>query len=464
MKKYDLFKVLCFLFIILIILTWIIPVGSFSSGSFVLGDRNPLGLFDIGRIPLITFTSLIQYGIVICIVGGLYGVLNKTGAYSNIVEKVVSKFTGKEKIFLSITICSLSILTSIIGVSSLFILFAPFVVAILMRLGFDKKTVMISTFGSILIGNITSLYGSEIVYYIKSNFYLGINDNLFTKIIFLVMILFLFNVFVLSKVEFQKNEEIPLYEIRKTKRKTLPLIIVFLVFIIFLMINMINWDGLYNVKNISDAYTNLMSQKINNYPLMKNLFGSVNTFGEWNNYDLCIFTILITFVFGWIYSLKLNDIIDGFKEGIKSVLKPAFYSIFASILFVTLYHLQSSENIFLTITNFILNLFSGAKIILMPLVAFIGGLFYTDFSSISSVLAEVSEVLITDTTKYSLISFMVQTMYGLSKLILPTSILLVTGLTYLKISYKEWFKYIIKFILIILVICIIFFIIINYFI
>ena len=56
----------------------------------------------------------------------------------------------------------------------------------------------------------------------------------------------------------------------------------------------------------------------------------------------------------------------------------------------------------------------------MPVVALIGGLFYTDFSSIITSLASVSEVLIPDTTKYSLVVFMIQTMYGLAKIILPT--------------------------------------------
>ena len=99
----------------------------------------------------------------------------------------------------------------------------------------------------------------------------------------------------------------------------------------------------------------------------------------------------------------------------------------------------------------------------MPVVAFLGGLFYTDFASVSSSLANVSETLIIDTTKYTLISFMIQTMYGVAKLILPTSILLVTGLSYLNISYKDWFKFIIKFVIVVIIICIIFFVIINYF-
>ena len=463
MKKNDLFKILGFLFFVVIVLTWIIPVGSFENGSFSLGSREPLGLFDIGRVSLITFINLIQYGFVICIIGGLYGVINKTGAYSTLIEKIVSKFKGKEKIFLSIVIYLLAILSSLIGVNSLFILIAPFIIAILMRLGFNKKTVLASTFGAILIGNVASLYGSEIVYYIKTTFYLGINDNVFTKIILLAMLVFLLHIFVITKCELEENKEIPLYEKSDKKRKTLPLCIISIVFIGFIVLNMINWEGLFGINGLSNTYNKLMNTKVNNYPIVSNIFGSVNIFGKWNNYDLCIFVILMTSVYGFIYSLKLDDMIDGFKKGVKAVLKPAFYAIMASILFVCLYRIQSTSNIYFTITNWLLTLFSGAKIVMMPVVSFIGGFFYTDFAAISNSLSSVSEVLITDTTKYSLVAFMIQTMYGLSKIILPTSVLLVTGLSYLNISYKEWFKYIIKFVLCILVILILFFVIINFF-
>ena len=48
-----------------------------------------------------------------------------------------------------------------------------------------------------------------------------------------------------------------------------------------------------------------------------------------------------------------------------------------------------------------------------------------------------------------IVSLMFQTMYGLVMLIAPTSIFLIAGLSYLQIPYKEWVKYIYKFLLII---------------
>ena len=59
---------------------------------------------------------------------------------------------------------------------------------------------------------------------------------------------------------------------------------------------------------------------------------------------------------------------------------------------------------------------------------------------------------------------MIQVLHGIVMMIIPTSILLVAGLSYMKISYKEWFKYIWKYLLEVLVIGIIIFIIVAMFI
>ena len=119
---------------------------------------------------------------------------------------------------------------------------------------------------------------------------------------------------------------------------------------------------------------------------------------------MCIFLIIMTIIIGWLYSLKFEEFMDGFINGVKEMLVPAFYAVIANIVFATLYRFQSSANIYYTIVNFLMTTF------------------------------------------------------------IPTSILLVAGLSYMKISYKEWFKYIWKYLLEVLVIGIIIFIIVAMFI
>ena len=117
MKKKSLFKALTIVFLVYVVLTWVIPTGYYSSGSYVKGTITPIGLFDIVRYPIITLTSsvFVLTALVILLIGGLYGVLNKTGAYQNLVEKVLKKFKNKEKTFLIITTLLFVILSSLIN-------------------------------------------------------------------------------------------------------------------------------------------------------------------------------------------------------------------------------------------------------------------------------------------------------------------------------------------------------------
>ena len=61
-------------------------------------------------------------------------------------------------------------------------------------------------------------------------------------------------------------------------------------------------------------------------------------------------------------------------------------------------------------------------------------------------------IIYPDAEFYQIIGLISRTMYGLVMFIAPTSLLLVGGLTYLNISYKEWLKYIWKYLIQVLVI------------
>ena len=104
MKKYDLLKVLGITFAIIVLISWVIPAGIYSDGSFTsLEMTNPIGLFDLVNIPLLIFNNFIEFGLLLLAIGGLYGVLNTTGVYSKLVETVTNKWKKNSKKFLIVT-------------------------------------------------------------------------------------------------------------------------------------------------------------------------------------------------------------------------------------------------------------------------------------------------------------------------------------------------------------------------
>lgn len=77
-----------------------------------------------------------------------------------------------------------------------------------------------------------------------------------------------------------------------------------------------------------------------------------------------------------------------------------------------------------------------------------------NFPYLSSDVLNTAIGVYTDTSVYPIIGLVTQAVYGLAMFILPTSLVLIAGLSYLNISYKEWFKYIWRYLLYLLVVII----------
>ena len=457
MKKYSFLKILGITFLIVVALSWIIPVGSYYDGTFTLGKTDPLGLLDLIRLPLSTFANFIHYGITILIIGGLYGVLIKTGAYDNLVEKIVEKFKGKEKTFLIITVLFFSILTSLTGLVYLLLVLVPFFMAILLLMNYNKLTTLMATVGAMFVGLIGCTYGFNINGIINYYFALKNHDEIITKFIFLALITFLLVVFVVKtskRVDTEKEKiNIPLFKKDKKNQKSYwPLAIVMITTLIILLIGMYNWIYSFNVTFFSEMHNSLMDLKVADYPIVKNIIGSVNAMGYWNIYELAVILIAAMLLIGWIYSLKSKDLVDSFISGAKEILPTSLYLTLANIIFTIIISGYNDQNMFYSIANYFFNLTEKLNVVTMSLVSSIGSFFYNDFSSYLEAMGTNIAIIYPDAEFYQIIGLISRTMYGLVMFIAPTSLLLVGGLTYLNISYKEWLKYIWKYLIQVLVI------------
>ena len=106
-------------------------------------------------------------------------------------------------------------------------------------------------------------------------------------------------------------------------------------------------------------------------------------------------------------------------------------------------------------SDWLLNITKGFNAITTSVVAALGGLFYNDMPYLVNSLADTMISKYTNSALYPLFGLIFQSMHGLVMMIVPTSMILIAGLSYLKVSYKEWFKNIWKILLGLLVITII---------
>lgn len=449
MKKNNLLKVIAITLLVFFVLTWIIPTGYYNGSEYVKESISALGLGDvfIYSFHSVYLSIAIICMVVVLLIGGLYGVLNRTGAYQSLVQSIVKKFNGKEKVFLIISILLFGILSSLTSLIYPLFILVPLFIAVICLLGFNKMTAFLSTFGAILVGRIGTTYGFNLdgYNYINNFFGLGVNSNILFRVILFILSIGVLIAFVLltsnieKKKSKSKNEEILLYEEKSSKQSTTPLIVLGSIMMIVLFVSMYNWDGAFGIQLFNDIHSKITEFSVLGRNIFAELLGSINPFGYWTNYELCLILILNIIVIGKVYGLKFKEIFEGFIDGVKKIAGVAIIGFLAtllsSVIFAQLYNL-GSYTIFPTISDKIFTVF-GNNAFSLSIVSGIATLFFGDLPYVfNSMYTVVPSVL----TNLEDAVFIVQAVFGLISMVLPTSVVLLIGLKYSDISFGEWFK------------------------
>ena len=198
MKKHNLFKVIGITILVAVLLTWIFPVTYYSYGQLVEDVRQRAGIFDV--LSYATMTISLQTCGNICLfilaTAGFYGVIYKIDAYRGLLDKIVKGFKGREYIFMVIIMVLFAVITSMTGLSTGILFLFPFVISILLLMGYDKITAVMTTVGSVLVGLIGSTYSYENTSQLSQLMSVKPDSEIIAKIIILVLglVLLVFNV------------------------------------------------------------------------------------------------------------------------------------------------------------------------------------------------------------------------------------------------------------------------------
>jgi uncharacterized ion transporter superfamily protein YfcC len=474
MKKYNLLTAIAVCFIIYVVLSWFIPTGAVTDSKYAGAGTNPVGLFGLVYYPGITSGTFLQFGLIILAIGALYGVMNKTGAYGTIVNNVVSKFKGKEKTFLVVTVALLIIISSLIGLPYAIMILVPFLMAVLLKLGYNKITTVASTVGSILVGQIGSTFGYTIAGISANLLGLKINDGILSRLALLVIVLFLFVLFVTGNKEAKVNgvkkesnkkgkKETISHDVSESKvifleevspnKKTFALELLLILTFLVAFVSMFNWNTVFKITVFEDFYEKITAIKVSGYPIFKHILGLTNPFGYWDSYELVALLAFSSLLIGWVYNLSLVDIFEGMKSGARRVLRPACIIMIANIVF-TLTLSASSGTMLVYITEKLGTISDSFNLFTTALTGIIGGFFYNNYYYyFNTIVTDLTTHV--DAKYFNIMTFILQSIYGLMMMILPTSLVLVSGLSMLGVSFKEWIGYIWRFIVQLLVIILI---------
>ena len=542
MKKHNTVKVVLITMLVFMLLTWILPAAYFSS-EYIEQGRIQMGLFDLFNYPLTALSYFGYIALFVLVVGGFYGILYKIPAYRTFLDKIVSKFAGKEKIVLSVIMILLAVITSFCGLQIGLLLFFPFLISIILLMGYDKIVAALTVVGSTMIGIAGTTFAYSNVSIITSTLAIDISSEMATKVIILVigLILLIFNTMLYIKksgtvkkneVKAEKKSEEKVEKVAEkpkatkttkavkatkstttkttkstkttkasaSKKKTTtkssskasrkdnkaaakgdgvivvkenevsndnglipnsvgknnkiwPLVTAFSVIFVIMILAFIPWSDVFEISAFSDAATAVSEFELFGFPLFGKILGTFNAFGAWNIVDMFLVLAVVVLLLAVIYKLKLDDVFDGFANGVKKALVPALLVILIyTILVLVTYHPFQ-----LVIYKAILGLTKGFNVLTSTIVAILASLFNGDPAyAFQSVLPYLTSV-VTNTDNYPIVGVLYQSIYGLTMLVAPTSMILMTVLSYLNISYKSWLKTIWKLVVELLVVLLIIF-------
>ncbi len=447
-RNYGMFKIIFFIALGMLILTWLIPVSEYSGTSLAVKDLSRMDLFSFIGLPVLSFGFFIYPTVFILIVGSFYGILNKTGVYKTFVEKIAKYFKGKEKGFLILVIVVFGILTSMVGLSIELFLFLPLIISICLTLGYDKITTIASTVGASLIGVIGSTFGTYGSGNVAQVLETGVGTQLITKLILLLVGLAGLIYFVLKHAkalrESKDENEDPLMledSVANKKKGLLTIIIVFSVMLVVMVLGYIPWNTTFEITAFEDLHAWLMSLKLGEFKFYEEFFGGVAALGNWWLKEI-IMVIFAAEILLWIvYKLSFKDVMHYAFEGAKKVLPVAAILVFVHIIVI----ITAQTPFFFTIINWFVGLTEGFNIVTATIVSALGAFSYVDLPYFVSNPFIIMTMVLNNEAMKEAYTIMAQGIGGVVMLIAPTSILICIILTYLDVSYKKWFKYIWKF-------------------
>lgn len=438
MKKYNVFKVLSIVIILTMVLSYFIPGTTMTYGSVAKGTVSPIPFVDAFTNGITSLSAFLTLFIYVLFVGIFYAVLNKTNKYETLVNNTAASFNKNKSAFLVLVMFVLGLITMFTGEIYAMLVFVPFLISVIRKLGYDKKASIVSTIGAILIGNAGSLYTN----YANQMLSLTINDNVLTKVVVTLVGLVALVAFILL---FNKKPEKTKELVKNKESKMLPIYISFIVVFVILVLGFVNWNQYFNFNGFNEFLDTLRKGQIANVSVFNAIIGqNVVAFGNFQPYHVAIVLSIVSFIYALVYRIKLNDLFDSVAEGLKKSFPYAVIVVLSELVLVNTY----TSGIFFTIvtsfTKKTVNLFTGT------IVSAIGAILLPDYSY--GTQFTFSAISSTTATNYqSLVQIVFQAVYNMFLLISPTSILLLFGLKYTGVTYKEWIKYICKYFVVLFV-------------
>ncbi len=508
MKKNNLFKAVGIVILVYILMSWIVPVIYNLTGAE--GDVSyQIGLVSIFSVILETFSGFGTVVLYVLLVGAFYGVLKVTGAYDKAMGLLSSKAKGREKLTLISIIIGMAVISSVSGLDLGLLIVYPILIGLIVKIGYDKLVALSATFGATIVGMYGATFAGTLYGVNSTILNLETFSQIWAKILFFVLGVAGLIILVLtyskknklgtkkvvkadakkattvkketkassSKTSSKKTSSskttkkaatkssaknakpAKVSEDVSTSKKTakkegsgVAALIVIGILFLLMFLGTTSWESIFGSNLFATFHDKWTAFTIGGFDVFNKLFGGLGAFGTWTDpmrfqtYSMLLIFAMIAIAI--IYRTKIADCFEGFVDGIKSFVVPAILTILACSVFVFIYY----NPVITPVTTLLLEATDKFNVALSGIYTIINSVFYVDYYYLAySTLAGMPS-LYEDASILSIISVMFTNLYSLVMLVAPTSVLLLVSLSISEVKYTDWFKFIWKLALALLVI------------
>ena len=436
------YALLLFLMVVASLLTYLIPAWEYArekkdgqtlviSGSYQEVSQHGVSFFDIFRaIPegLLSGGEIVFY---IFLVGGAFGIVHKTGAFENGVNKAMSTLGSYKVLMIPLTMTIFSILGFSIGLAEETIIFVPIGIIIARTLGYDALTGA----AMVILGAASGFIGGML-----NPFTVGVAQSVAELPLFsgwgLRSIIYIFillaaitTVMIYARKVKQDMSKSIVYELEQAEGQSAA-----------------TMDTPRFTKRQKVGLLLIVAA------IILNVFGIFN-YG-WSFNEMSANFLLAGLLAGVIGGLGINGTFEAMIEGMKDILFGAMIVGFAKGIIVILEDGQVIDTIVHGMTTLLTDVPSSAVIIAMFILQFFLNFFIPSGSgqalTTMPLMVPISDLLHIN-RQITVLAFQ----YGdsISNVLFPTSAILMGALAVGKISYTQWLKFAWKLILVWVIIC-----------
>ncbi|MGT2933075.1 YfcC family protein [Streptococcus catagoni] len=472
------YTVLFIIIAIMAILTWFIPAGAYDttkdgtviSGTYHAVKSNPQGIYDVFMAPVRGMLGAkgtdgaIQVSFFILMVGGFLGVVNKTGALDQGIASVVKKNKGREKMLIAILIPIFALGGTTYGMGEETMAFYPLLIPVMIAVGFDTLVaVSIILIGS-QIGCLASTINPFATGVAADAANVSIADGIIWRVIqwFVLVALAIWYVHSYAvKVEKDPSKSLVADKIDEhreyfklenqgsdmTKRQAKVLWIFVITFLIMIL-SLVPWER-FNITLFT-----ALNKWITGLPVIGTVFGKTAIpFGEWYFPEITMLFIMMGILAAMVYRMSEEDFISSFLAGAADLLGVAIICAVARGIQV----IMNNGMITATILNWGEHGLSGLS---SQVFIFLTYLFYLPMSFLipsTSGLAGATMGIMAPLGHFSnvpahLVITAFQSASGVLNIISPTSAIVMGALALGKVDIATWWKFVAKFIVMVMVI------------